>query len=70
LPAIRNLRPTEGLCSVMMTERPERAKTSAAINPAGPDPMTRALDMDHLLDGGDVGFVGAEAIGGEGLNSV
>ena len=42
LPAIKNLRPTEGFASAMVTENPASAKTSAAINPEGPAPMIKA----------------------------
>src|SRR5579872_4293537 len=38
-PAIRNLRPTDGIASKTVTFAPPCASTSAAINPAGPAPM-------------------------------
>src|SRR5579872_878153 len=39
-PAIRNLRPADGIASKTVTLAPLCANTSAAINPAGPAPMT------------------------------
>ena len=45
LPAIRNLRPKDGLLSATVTARPPSASASAAINPAGPDPITNASAM-------------------------
>src|SRR4051794_35700723 len=39
-PAIRNLRPADGMASNTVTPAPPCASTSAAINPAGPAPMT------------------------------
>ena len=40
LPAIRNLRPTEGMASNNVTARPLCASRCAAIRPAGPPPTT------------------------------
>src|SRR6218665_1326628 len=39
-PARRNLRPTEGMASYRSTCTPAWARTSAAISPAGPPPIT------------------------------
>jgi hypothetical protein len=39
LPAIRNLRPTDGMESYMSTFTPRALITSAAIKPAGPPPI-------------------------------
>ena len=40
LPASKNLRPTEGMASNTCTDTPAADKTSAAIKPAGPAPIT------------------------------
>ena len=40
LPASKNLRPTEGMASKTWTACPAACKTSAAIRPAGPPPIT------------------------------
>ena len=61
LPAIRNFRAGVGLASAITTLRPAKARTSAAISPAGPAPMTRAsLIAARRLSvgqpGGDRGF--------------
>jgi len=39
LPAIKNLRPSDGMESYTSTFTPRALMTSAAINPAGPPPM-------------------------------
>src|SRR5512146_688603 len=54
LPAIRNLRPTDGIASHTSTRTPCRLSTSAAIRPAGPPPMTateRSADLDREYSG-------------------
>ncbi len=43
LPAIRNLRPTNGIASNTSTRAPPAASASAAISPAGPSPTIATL---------------------------
>src|SRR3954462_14982848 len=53
-PAIRNLRPADGIPSWIVTAAPPCASTSAAIRPAGPAPMTATLFWESGVTTGKV----------------
>ncbi|MNS65973.1 hypothetical protein D3C72_991660 [compost metagenome] len=44
------MRPTEGMASLTSTVTPRPASASAAINPAGPPPMTTAWGVPEGAD--------------------
>src|SRR5271156_6972910 len=50
LPAIRNLRPTDGIASYTSTRTPPWASASAAISPAGPPPTTATQAESGRVD--------------------
>jgi len=49
LPASKNLRPTEGMASKTTTCCPACDSTSAAINPAGPAPITKIGGFERFV---------------------
>src|SRR3546814_14098407 len=49
-PAIRNLRPSEGMASKRWTSTPAANNASAAISPAGPPPTIAALFVEIAKD--------------------
>lgn len=48
-PASKNFRPTEGMVSYKSTRKPACDNTSAAINPAGPPPITATTGISRLF---------------------